>query len=485
MLSAIITTVLLSASLNVIPAPNETRLNGKEAPVTAMERCRVRFSKKLKPEEYILKVRRKSVKIKAGGPAGEFYARQTLAQERDNQGVLLRGTIKDSPRFEWRGYMLDESRHFFGEEFVLKTLDLMAYYKLNKFHWHLTDAPGWRIEIKKYPELTTVGATGCYTDPQAPPRFYTQDQVRRIVAYAAERHIEVIPEFDMPGHASAACRAYPWLMGGMDPDDPDAQFTFNVGSEKVYEFISDVLDEIFSLFPSEYIHIGGDEVNFGSACWNDNPDIQALMKREGIEDLKQVEGWFLKKMAGVIAEKGHRLIAWDDVMDGGADVKEAAIMWWRHERPDHITQALDNGQKAILTPRRPLYLDFVQFPGHTQGRSSYRGEYVCCTLKDIHDFPEVNVAEVEFTPERLSNVLGIQGNLWTETVSTEERADHMSWPRLCAIAESGWTIPENKDFASFETRMDSAFKHLESRGVHFFDYRDPERYPEVPSAVRK
>lgn len=253
----------------------------------------------------------------------------------------------------------------------------------------------------------------------------------------------------------------------------------------MYEFISDVLDEIFSLFPSEYIHIGGDEVNFGSACWNDNPDIQALMKREGIEDLKQVEGWFLKKMAGVIAEKGHRLIAWDDVMDGGADVKEAAIMWWRHERPDHITQALDNGQKAILTPRRPLYLDFVQFPGHTQGRSSYRGEYVCCTLKDIHDFPEVNVAEVEFTPERLSNVLGIQGNLWTETVSTEERADHMSWPRLCAIAESGWTMPENKDFASFETRMDSAFKHLESRGIHFFDYRDPERYPEVPSAVRK
>ena len=158
MLSAIISTVLLSAALNVIPAPQETRLNGKETPVTAMDRCRVRFTKKLKPEEYILKVRRKSVRIKAGGPAGEFYARQTLAQERDNQGVLLRGTIKDSPRFGWRGYMLDESRHFFGEEFVMKTLDLMAYYKLNKFHWHLTDAPGWRIEIKKYPLLTRYPA---------------------------------------------------------------------------------------------------------------------------------------------------------------------------------------------------------------------------------------------------------------------------------------------------------------------------------------
>ena len=154
-------------------------------------------------------------------------------------------------------------------------------------------------------------------------------------------------------------------------------------------------------------------------------------------------------------------------------------MWWRHERPDHITQALDNGQKAILTPRRPLYLDFVQYPGHTQGRSSYRGEYVCSTLKDIHDFPEVNVAEVEFTPERLANVLGIQGNLWTETVKTTERADHMSWPRLCAIAESGWTMPENKDFESFEARMDAAYKHLEDKGIHFFDNRDPERFPEV------
>lgn len=485
MLSAIITSVLVSAALNVIPAPQEARLNGKEAPVAVAERCHVRISKKLKPEEYILKVTRRSVRIKAGGPAGEFYARQTLAQEIENQGMVLRGTIKDAPRFGWRGYMLDESRHFFGEEFVLKTLDQMAYYKLNKFHWHLTDSPGWRIEIKKYPLLTTVGATGCHTDPEAPAQFYTQEQIKKIVTYAAERHIEVIPEFDMPGHASSACRAYPWLMGGMDPDDPNALFTFNVGSEKVYGFISDVLDEIFALFPSEYIHIGGDEVNFGSACWNDNPDIQALMKREGIEDIKKVEGWFLKKMAGIIAEKGHKLIAWDDVLDGGADVKDAAIMWWRHERPDHVAGAMDNGQKVILTPRRPLYLDFVQYPGHTQGRHDFRGEYVCCTLEDIYNFPEVNVAEVEFSPERLANVFGLQGNLWSETVKTAERADHMSWPRLCAIAESGWTLPDNKDYDSFKTRMEAAYAHLEAAGIHFFDNRDPGRYPELPVAQRK
>ncbi len=477
----IISTIILSAALNVIPAPQEAILNGKEAPVEAAGRCRVRISRKLQPEEYVLKVSRRNVRIKAGGPAGEFYARQTLAQEIANQGTLLVGTIKDAPRFGWRGYMLDESRHFFGEEYVMKTLDLMAYYKLNKFHWHLTDSPGWRIEIKKYPELTTVGATGNHTDPEASAQFYTQEQIRKIVAYAAERQIEVIPEFDMPGHVSAACRAYPELMGGVDPDDPNSYFTFNVGSEKVYGFISDVLDEIFGLFPSKYIHIGGDEVFFSSDCWNYNPDIQALMKREGLEDLKKVEGWFLQKMTGIVIDKGHKPIAWDDVMDGGFDVKDVAIMWWRQERPEHLTKALEGGQKAILTPRLPLYLDFVQYPGHTQGRCGWGSDYVCCTLEDIYEFPEKNVSGIEMTDEFLANVLGLQGNLWTETIRTADRADHMSWPRMCAIAESGWTLPENKDYASFEKRMDAAFGHLESAGVHFFDFRNPERNPEIPA----
>ena len=482
MILSFVSTLLLSASLNIIPAPQETRLNGKQTTPAAAERCRIKIDGKMQAEAYVLKVRRRSVKIRAGGPAGVFYARQTLAQEINNDGILWIGTVKDAPRFEWRGYMLDESRHFFGEAYVLETLDRMAYYKLNKFHWHLTDSPGWRIEIKKYPELTTVGATGNHTDPGAPAQYYTQEQIRRIIAYAAERHIEVIPEFDMPGHASSACRAYPWLMGGMDPEDPNALFTFNVGSDRVYAFISDVLDEIFALFPSKHIHIGGDEVNFGSACWKDNPDIQALMQREKIEDIKHVEGWFLRKIAGMVAEKGHRLIAWDDVLDGGADVKDAAIMWWRNERPEHLTMALDNGQKAILTPRLPLYLDFVQYPGHKEGRCRWGRDSVCCTLKDIYEFPEKNKSGVEFTPERLANVLGLQGNLWTETVKTTERADHMSWPRLCAIAESGWTLPENKDYASFETRMDAAYRHLETIGVHFFDFRDPARHPELPVA---
>ena len=390
MILSFISTMLLSATLNIIPAPQETRLNGKQTTPAAAERCRIKIDGKMQAEAYVLKVSRRSVRIKAGGPAGVFYARQTLAQEINNEGALWIGTVKDAPRFGWRGYMLDESRHFFGEAYVLETLDRMAYYKLNKFHWHLTDSPGWRIEIKKYPELTTVGATGNHTDPEAPAQYYTQEQIRRIIAYASERHIEVIPEFDMPGHASSACRAYPWLMGGTDPEDPNAFFTFNVGSERVYAFVSDVLDEIFALFPSEYIHIGGDEVNFGSACWKDNPDILALMQREKIEDFKHVEGWFLRKIAGMVAEKGHRLIAWDDVLDGGADVKDAAIMWWRNERPEHLTQALDNGQKAILTPRLPLYLDFVQYPGHKEGRCRWGRDSVCCTLKDIYEFPDKN-----------------------------------------------------------------------------------------------
>ena len=486
LLAALLSSCCRSAGtdeINVIPTPAEVCLTGRKASECAARNCTVTFNEKMGPEAYVLKIRPKSVKILAGGPAGEFYARQTIRQLIDNQGFLPVGTIKDSPRFEWRGYMLDESRHFFGEEYVLRTLEMMAYYKLNKFHWHLTDAPGWRMEVMKYPLLTRVGGVGNHTDPDAQPQFYTQEQIRRIVAYAAERQIEVIPEFDMPGHATSACRAYPFLSGGKQPVNPD--FTFNVGSEAVFGFISDVLDEIFALFPSEYIHVGGDEVTHGNACWKENADILALMEREGLSDFRQVEGWFHREIARMVEGKGRKIIAWDDILDGGPASEDEAIMWWRHERPDHLTEALEGGVKAILTPRRPLYLDFVQYPGHTQGRHDFRGEYVCCTMKDIYFFPDVNVSEVEMTPERLQNVLGIQGNLWTEAVEAPQRAEYMSWPRLCAVAESAWTRAERKDFASFESRMGPALAHLEDAGVNFFDLRAPEASPAPPAAVRK
>ena len=469
-----ILTFLIAASLGIIPAPQEVNLKGGQTDPSAVKREVVRIRKRLPEEGYVLKVRPRTVRIIAGSEAGVFYARQTLAQELNIHGAYMRGTVKDSPRFAWRGYMLDESRHFFGEEYVKKTLDAMAYFKLNKFHWHLTDAPGWRIEIKNYPMLTEVGAIGHHTDPEAPAQFYTQDQIRDIVNYAAERHIEIIPEFDMPGHASAANRAYPENSGGGNG------FTFNVGREETYAFIEKVFDEFFELFPSSYIHIGGDEVSHGSACWNDNPDIQALMRKEGYTDLKQAEGYFLARVIRMLKEKGKTVICWDDVIDSGLDIDGIAVMWWRHERPDHLTGALDGGTPAILTPRDPLYLDFVQYPGHTQGRHEWKGEFMCDTQEDIYRFPDTNVSEVEMTPGRESNVLGIQGNLWSETVDNGQRAEHMSWPRLCAIAESAWTLPARKDYKDFEERMEYAYKYMDGCGIWYFDPRDPERRPELP-----
>ena len=469
-------TILLAASLGVIPAPKEVSLTGGQTDPSAVKREIVRIRKSLPAEGYVLKVRPRSVKIIAGSDAGVFYAHQTLEQEKEIYGFYKRGTVKDSPRFSWRGYMLDESRHFFGEEYVKKTLDAMAYFKLNKFHWHLTDAPGWRIEIEKYPLLTEVGAIGHHTDPCAPARFYTKDQIRSIVQYAAERHIEIIPEFDMPGHASAANRAYPENSGGGNG------FTFNVGREETYAFIEEVFDEFFELFPSDYIHIGGDEVSHGSACWNDNPDIQALMERENYNDLKQAEGYFLARVIKMLGEKGKKVICWDDVMDSSLDLEGVSIMWWRHERADHLTGALDNGHPAILTPRDPLYLDFVQYPGHSQGRHEWKGGFMCDTQEDIYRFPDDNVSEVELTPAREAEVLGIQGNLWSETVDNCPRAEHMSWPRLCAIAESAWSMPWRKDYQDFELRMEEAYKYLDRIGIWYFDPRDPERRPELPSA---
>lgn len=473
-------TVILATLLDIIPAPQEARLNGqltKESDIKS-EICLI--DETLPEEGYVLEVEPSAIRITAGSQAGIFYARQTLAQERDIYGGYKVGTIKDSPRFAWRGYMLDESRHFFGEEYVKKVLDQMAYFKLNKFHWHLTDAPGWRIEIKKYPLLTTIGATGNYTNPDAAPAFYTQEQIKRIISYAEKLHIEVIPEFDMPGHASAANRAYPENSGGKVPNYPD--FTFNVGREETYQFISDIFDELFALFPSKYIHIGGDEVSFGSECWKDDPHVQAMMKREGLKTLKEAERYFLRRIFKMVGDKGRKLIAWDDVMDAGFDVSGATITWWRQERPDHITQALDGGSKAILCPRKPLYLDFVQYEGQDQGRHTWGSDFMACTLEDIYNFPDKNVSGVEFTSGRIQNVLGIQGNLWSETVSNAKRADYMSWPRLCAIAESGWSDPSVKDYKSFEQRMKWAYDYLDGRGVFYFDTREPLRRAEPPVA---
>lgn len=490
--AVIISVVLLSScsipNLEVIPKPNECRIVGFQTQIgdiiTAEEglEFEAEFVKKsleryesnnntlylsvdstLDVEEYVLDVNPSAIWITGGSPAGVFYGIQTLLQEAEAySGKAFIGVVKDKPRYSWRGYMLDESRHFFGIDNALRTLDMMARYKMNRFHWHLTDAPGWRIEIKAFPELTTTGAIGCHTDPEAPARYYTREEIKQVVAYAAERHIEVVPEIDMPGHASSATRAYPALGVGKER----GSFTYNPGKEEVYSFLTTVLGEVCELFPYEYLHIGGDEVFMGNGIWSEDPAIKNLVEREGYDDVKSAETYFLKRMAGVAHSLGKKLIAWDDILDLGNEGLVDAISWWRQERMDHVEQAKASRRELILCPRLPMYLDFVQDSTHVVGRVwKQTGQF--CPIEDVYAFELGD-----------SLVLGIQGNLWTELVGTEKRAEFMTYPRLCAIAEAAWTDKEQKDFASFSRRLIKEYALFDTLGIYYCDDRDFSRHLE-------
>lgn len=424
----------------------------------------------LAEEEYELTVKCGNISIKGGSPTGVFYGIQTLIQEAEAYGgKAVTGTIKDAPEYSWRGYMLDESRHFFGEKSVKEIIDFMARYKLNKFHWHLTDAPGWRIEIKAYPELTTIGAKGDLHVPDGPAAFYTQDQIREIVAYAAQKHIEVIPEIDMPGHVSSANRAYPELGVG----DKPGSFTYNPGKEEVYVFVANVLKEVADLFPSEYLHFGGDEVALGNNGWADDPYIKALMKREGYTDIKEAEAYFHKRLAPIIHGLGKKMIGWDDILDLPGEKQADALTWWRHERPDHLSDGQDQGYEMILCPRLPLYFDFVQDSTHTSGRKWYTdGAY--CPLDFVYQFPEC-LSE----GWNKGGVIGMQANLWTETLRTPKRVQFMTFPRIGALAEDCWTSASNKNYDSFTSRLEKEYALYDQLGIYYCDYRNLDNHPEV------
>ena len=428
-------------------------------------------------ESYTLKASKNRVRI-SGGKDGVFWGIQTLLQELDHDG-LKTGTIQDSPRYEWRGFMLDEARHFFGEQTVESLLDIMSYYKINKFHWHLTDAQGWRIEIKSYPKLATVGGIGTHSDPDAPVQYYTQEQIRQIVAYAAERHIEVIPEIDMPGHASAANRAYPQFNGGGTPQFAD--FTFNVGKEETYAFLTAVLREVGNLFPSQYIHIGGDEVFYGSSAWNSDPYVQGLMRREGLATVQDAEGYFVKRMTDSLKVMGKKVIAWDDVLDFDLDRDNNLICWWRHDRPQSLRKSLAAGYTTIMCPRKPMYFDFVQDSTHTCGRI-WDG---FCPLEDVYAFPDAWYEGWQLTEADMGKVIGIQSNLWTELVHNRDRFDFMIFPRICALAESGWTLAANKDYSDFSRRMESAYRMFDEVDIYYFDAREPKHHSEPEGPVIK
>lgn len=424
-------------------------------------------------EGYLLRVLPETAIVHAATPAGRFNGLQTLAQ-------LLRGggradgacslpcvEIADAPRFGWRGFMLDESRHFSGKDAVLRLLDAMAACKLNRFHWHLTDSPGWRIEIKAYPKLTEVGSRGSESDrrPDAPQQFYTQDEIRGIVAYARERNITIIPEIDMPGHGDAAVLAYPGLDGGgftRPKGNSWPRFTFNPAKPETLRFLDTVLKEVAALFPDAgVIHFGGDEVHFGWQKWPQLPEVQDLMKREGLADLPAVEAWFNRRMAATINGLGFRTGGWDEIAARDLPRDKTVVFWWRHDKPQVLRDALAAGYPVVLCPRRPCYFDFVQHDSHQAGRRW--GGFN--PLADVYAFP----AALDLPAADEAKVLGLQACLWTETTLTQARRDFLTWPRLFALAEAAWTPAARKDFASFEARLPAHLQQLKARGIGFYD----------------
>lgn len=426
-------------------------------------------------EGYELNITKDTAEVKASSEAGLFYGKEALLQLiRAGKGHVNVCRIQDNPRFAWRGFMLDESRHFFGKEKVMQYLDIMASLRLNVFHWHLTDEPGWRIEIKRYPKLTTIGSVGNWHDSKAMPMFYTQKEIKEIVAYAAERHIMVIPEFDMPGHATSACRAYPELSGGGEGRWDG--FTFHPCKEETFEFISNVLDEIVELFPAPYIHIGGDEVHYGNQDWFKDPEIQHFIQEKKLVNETGLEHYFIRRATDIVASKGKIMVGWDEIVDAGISPEKAVVMWWRHDRKYQLVKALERGYKVVMTPRLPLYGDFVQYPTHTVGRYEQYN-----LLEDVYCFPEPIMNLAEGYEEQ---ILGIQYSVWSERIDKGKRLDFMTFPRLFAVAESAWTPAIRKNIGMFLKKLPIYLSRLDKLGVYYFNPFNPPSTPE-PSAPDK
>lgn len=434
-------------------------------------------SEKSKQGYYELSVSADGVSGMATSDEGLYYLTSALlaqVAEADGGAVIKGMDVKDAPRYSWRGLHFDVSRHFHGIDEVKNVLDVMAHLKMNRFHLHLTDEDGWRIEIKKYPKLTEIGAVGNWSDKLATPaRFFTQEQIREIVAYAAERQIMVIPEINMPGHAAAATRAYPEISGG--GEGRWKGFTINPAKEETYQFLSDVLDEIIELFPAPYIHIGGDEVHFGNQSWFTDPEIQKFIKDNDLKDVKGFEHYFVRRFCKMVNDKGRKAAGWDEMLESGITPEQSIIMWWRHDKPQVLAKALEMGFEVVMCPRIPCYLDFVQDDSQKIGRR-WGGRYN--TLDVVYGFPEKDKVVGELAVKYDAQVLGLQGCLWTERVADTKRLYYMLFPRLAAIAENGWSTPEVKSYDDFMHRLPDFLRYLDGKGINYYNPFDPESTPE-------
>lgn len=437
-------------------------------------------------EGYQLLSTSKSVTITANTETGLFYGVQTLRQlfpaeiESDvpKTGIawnIPAVEIKDQPRFQWRGVMLDCVRHFFPVSHIKNVLDQLAARKMNTFHWHLVDDQGWRVEIKKYPELTTTSAWRVdrehlpwaeRPDQKADEKatyggFYSQDEVRDIVAYAAKLHITVVPEIEMPAHVSCVFAAYPEYScsGKHAPVAPGSVWPvtniYCAGNDATFTFLEDVITEVIDLFPSTYIHVGGDEAT--KTNWEKCPKCQKRIKAEGLKDEKELQSYFITRMEKFINSKGRKLIGWDEILEGGL-APEATVMSWRGFEGG--IEAAKSGHDVVMSPTSFCYFDYYQGPKESEPLAI--GGFL--PVSKVYDF--ILIPE-ELTAEEAKHILGGQANLWAEFVPTPEHAEYMLYPRLEAMTEALWTIQANKNYDDFLKRLQRQFERYDNAGINY------------------
>ena len=445
------------------------------------------------PEAYKLTVTSQQVTIAAKDPAGVFHAVETIRQllpvsveegTTSKQLLLPAVSIEDHPAYEWRGMHLDVSRHFFSISYLEKFIDRMALYKMNKLHLHLTDDQGWRIEIKKYPKLTEEGAWRTFNNQDSACMkravdnpdftidkehiiqrdgktlyggFYTQEEMKGIVAYAAARHIDVIPEIDMPGHMMAAINSYPFLTcNGENKFGELFSRPICPCNESTFEFAEKVFNEIMEIFPSKYIHIGGDEVD--RSDWAKSDACKALMQKEGIKDLPALQSFFINRMEKFFNSKGRKMIGWDGILEGGV-TKTAIIMYWRGWVPDAPVKAAKNGNTVIMTPGEPLYFD------------AQPDQYSVYKVYHFNPIPKV------LNKEEAKTIIGAQANIWTEMIPSEKRADYMYMPRMTALAEMLWTNDQSK-YDSYLKRLIQQYNRMDALKINY-------RLPDLPGLLNQ
>jgi hexosaminidase len=441
----------------------------------------------LNEEDYRLSISDQRIVISANSPVGIFYGVQSLRQllpptieskTQEHISVTIPAVeIEDGPRYSYRGMHLDVGRHFFDSSYIKRYLDLIAMHKMNKFHWHLTEDQGWRIEIKKYPKLTSIGgyrdgtAIGLAGTKNAPYTYdtiryggyYTQDEIREIVDYAAKRHIEVIPEIELPGHSSAALAAYPEYGNTKGPYEVAKRWgifkEIYSPKEETFTFLEDILKEVTALFPSKYIHIGGDEVLKNE--WKESAFAQELIKRENLGDENGLQSYFIRRIESYLNALDREIIGWDEILEGGL-APNAIVMSWRGEEGG--IEAAKQQHKVIMTPGTHCYFDYYQIGGEEQKNEPLTGSQRVTTVEKVYSY--------EPTPEILSEteskyILGAQGNVWTEYMPTFEHVEYMVLPRMTALSEVLWSEREGRNWEDFQGRLQILTQRFDAKGYRY------------------